>query len=140
MKIRKSFTLGILAISLILAVYAESTNVKIANNLLTNNVITPQGYDDESIYVTITYYASKGNFSEKIWHQEVRNGKVYSGYLNLLMILIALDITVVALTVVTYTMQTQLSDNFYILNVLIFKKKLIHLELLFFCIHLDLVP
>lgn len=82
LKIRKSLTLGVLALSLIMPVYAESTNVKIANNLLTNNVITPQGYDDESIYVTITYYASLGNLPEKIWHQEVRNGKVYSGYLK----------------------------------------------------------
>lgn len=82
MKIRKILTLGVLTLSLLSPVYAESTNPKIINNLLTNNLITPQGYDDESIYVTITYYASEGNFPEKIWHQEVRNGKVYSGYLK----------------------------------------------------------
>ncbi|WP_268875139.1 hypothetical protein [Peptoniphilus porci] len=39
LKIRKISILGILALSLILPVYAESTGAKILNNLLTSDVI-----------------------------------------------------------------------------------------------------
>lgn len=85
MKLRKLLTSGILIASLVLPVYAQNIQheyEKVPSSYTINNTIAPNGYDDESIYVTKTYYASENNFPEKIWHQEVKNGKVYTGYLK----------------------------------------------------------